>query len=287
MDDDSLNGWVGSTEVLTDTLDPVRFNGAAASLSAHVSSAQHEGNLPPLWHWMYFWAPAAQDALGDDGHPKKGGFMPPVSLPRRMWAGGRLVFSGMPAIGDTLTRTSTITAIREAVGKSGPLVFVTVRHQYTRDNILLIDEHQDIVYRGPQGTSSAATEPKEAPRDHDWISSFTPDTTLLFRYSALTFNGHRIHYDRDYALHREGYTGLVVQGPLVATLLAGFAQQHFQRPLSSFAFRGIRPLMDGAPVSLCGKPAADGASARLWTCDANGFVTMEATATASEVDSRS
>ncbi|WP_438390363.1 FAS1-like dehydratase domain-containing protein [Caballeronia sp. DA-9] len=287
MDEDSLSGWIGTSEVLTDSLDSVRFNAAAATLLTDASNPLDASNLPPLWHWMYFWSPAAHDALGDDGHPKKGGFLPPVKLPRRMWAGGKLVFRGTPVIGDTLTRTSTVTAIREATGRSGPLVFVTVRHQYTRDDVLLIEEYQDIVYRGRQGMASAASQPKEAPSDHAWSSSFTPDTTLLFRYSALTFNGHRIHYDRDYAICEEGYAGLVVQGPLVATLLAGFAQRHLQMPLSSFAFRGIRPLMDGAPVMLCGKPAVDGSGAHLWTRDAHGFVTMEATATVGHLNSQS
>jgi 3-methylfumaryl-CoA hydratase len=287
MTDDSLNGWIGNTEVLTDTLDPVRFNAAAATLSADIPGTLRDRILPPLWHWMYFWSPAAQDALGDDGHPRKGGFLPPVKLPRRMWAGGKLIFRDSPVIGDTLTRTSTVSAIREAVGTSGPLVFVTVKHRHTRENVLLIEEQQDIVYRGSGGGSLAASQPKKAPANHDWTRSFTPDPRLLFRYSALTFNGHRIHYDRDYAIRQEGYAGLVVQGPLVATLLTGFAQHHLRQPLSSFEFRGIRPLMDGAPVMLCGKPATDGTGAHLWTRDAEGFVTMEATATVGTADFRS
>ncbi|MFG5409779.1 MaoC family dehydratase N-terminal domain-containing protein [Piscinibacter sakaiensis] len=200
----------------------------------------------PLWHWMFFNPAEPQHRLGPDGHPLRGGFLPPVPLPRRMWAGGRLSFHHPLRVGDELTRRSHIADVAVKHGRSGPLVFVTVRHEITNAQGLALTEEHDIV--------------------------------LLFRYSALTFNGHRIHYDRPYATGVEGYPGLVVHGPLIATLLLDLLRR--ERPdavLRRFEFAARRPVFDQQPLELCGRP--DGAGAwRLWARDHDGWLAMQARA---------
>ncbi|MCC7283241.1 MAG: MaoC family dehydratase N-terminal domain-containing protein [Acetobacteraceae bacterium] len=209
--------------------------------------------LPPLWHWVLFGAWVRPAALGQDGHPARGKFLPAdPDLPRRMYAGGRLTFFGPLRAGDTATRRSVITRVEEKQGGSGRLLFVTVRHEISgRDGLALIEDH-DIVYRGPAGGS-----PKPSARYADPPGAFqrtiSPDPVLLFRYSALTCNGHRIHYDRKYVTEVEGYPGLIVHGPLQATLLAELAQRHAPaRRLARFAFRAVRPVFDLEPFRLVG-----------------------------------
>ncbi|MDW8444930.1 MAG: MaoC family dehydratase N-terminal domain-containing protein [Acetobacteraceae bacterium] len=214
---------------------------------------RREGLLPPLWHWILFqdWRPAG--ALGPDGHPKRGGFLPPVHhLGRRMWAGGRIAFPACLRIGESVKRTSTITAIAEKEGASGPLVFVTLRHAIESASGLAIEEEQDLVYRSV--SSIARKEAKAEPLPQGGIVELIlPDPVLLFRYSALTGNGHRIHYDADYAREVEGYPGLVVHGPLQATLLALLARRiHPSGRMVRFSFRALRPAFAGERLTLVG-----------------------------------
>jgi hydroxyacyl-ACP dehydratase HTD2-like protein with hotdog domain len=267
----SYSDYVGKSQTQRDEISPVLLERIAATLGVPVPDA-----LPPLWHWTLFqqWVPPEE--LGPDGHPRRGGFLPPVhDLPRRMWAGGRVRFLAALRSGDAVSRTSTIQNVSEKQGGSGRLVFVTVRHLITGPNGPAMDEEQDIVYRGAEG---AAVKPGAAVTDPlgpgEGISAeVLPDPVLLFRYSALTGNGHRIHYDMDYVREVEGYPGLIVHGPLQATWLAGLL---IGKPVSRFSFRGQRPAFHGSPLRLEARP--DGAGYKLRTLDSANTVCMQAEA---------
>jgi 3-methylfumaryl-CoA hydratase len=227
--------------------------------------------LPPLWHWLYFWTVAPASALETEGHPARGGFLPPIEAPRRMWAGSRLSFLKPLRVGAAATRRSEITDIQLKQGRSGPLAFVTIRHQVAASDEVCIEEEQDLVFR-------AAPEPGEAPRpgapapgEATWRREMPPDPVLLFRYSALTFNGHRIHYDLKFATEAAGYPGLVVHGPLLATLMVDLVRR--ARPearVTSFSFRAERPVFDTAPFTVAGEPAPGGKGAELWVAGPDG-----------------
>ena len=260
---------VGRTQAQEDEVTPRLVRGLAAALGVAEPAA-----LPPLWHWMLFqdWAPAP--ALGPDGHPKRGGFLPPVhDLPRRMWAGGRLSFHRPLRPGERVRRTSTIEAVRERQGGSGRLVFVTVRHLIEGEAGLAIEEAQDIVYRGTDGAAVKGAEAAGPAPVGSMSAEVVPDPVLLFRYSALTGNGHRIHYDQDYVRGVEGYPGLVVHGPLQATWLAGMMQG---RALSRFSFKGVRPAFHGRRLTLQAWESGQGFALR--TLDPDGAVCMQAAA---------
>jgi hydroxyacyl-ACP dehydratase HTD2-like protein with hotdog domain len=266
--------YVGRTEVREDRLDTRLLRGMAATLGVETPAV-----LPPLWHWMLFQDWVMPDRIGPDGHPKRGGFLPPVhDLPRRMWAGGRVTFLPAPLReGDAVRRTSTILSVTEKAGGSGRLVFVTVKHAVEGPAGVAIEEEQDIVYRGAEG---AAVKP--APAAPAWPDAVTrtvvPDPVMLFRYSALTGNGHRIHYDHPYVTEVEGYPGLVVHGPLQATLMAALALEAAPgRALRRFAFRGKRPCFDGRPLAVLVRREGDGVM--LETRDETGATCMQAEAT--------
>lgn len=275
-----LQQWIGKTDTVTDLIGTAPAAALAATLDRQVTPAAATA-LPPLWHWMYFGAPAPHAQVGSDGHPKRGGFLPPVPLPRRMWAGGRLTFGPALQVGASATRQSTILDVQAKHGRSGALAFVTVRHEITHAAGLAISEEQDIVYRDmpPPGTDAPAAPGVAAPEHALWSREITPDPVLLFRYSALTFNGHRIHYDRDYARQVEGYPGLVVHGPLIATLLADLLYRHVpDAPLLQFNFRAVGPLFDTEPFTLCGQPGPDGKTVQLWAKNPRGALAMQAEA---------
>ncbi|QTH21124.1 MaoC family dehydratase N-terminal domain-containing protein [Rhizorhabdus wittichii] len=247
--------FVGRREVLHDLVDPARIARLAATLD-HASPPWTPGIAPPLAHWLCFLPDAPQGAIGPDGHPRRTdtGLLPNVDFPRRMWAGSRIEFRSDVPIGASITRTSTLVAATPKTGQSGAMLFVTVRHEIAVDGASApaIVEDQDIVYREapPPGLSQArrAADPGET---DPVMRTLVPDAVLLFRYSALTFNGHRIHYDRDYARNEEGYPGLVVQGPLLATLLIDHLLR--QEPASRivrYGFRAQSPLFDGEPLTL-------------------------------------
>jgi 3-methylfumaryl-CoA hydratase len=277
-----LADWVGRSETLTDTLHPTPVQALNATLDHPPIDAATGAPLPPLWHWLYFLPLARQSLIGPDGHPVRGGFLPPVPLPRRMWAGSQLEFRAPLRIGDTVQRQSTIERIDAKDGRSGALVFVKVRHELTVADAAApaLVEFHDIVSRDAARAGDAPSAPQAAPTDAAWSREWLPDEVLLFRYSALTFNGHRIHYDRRYATEVEGYPGLVVHGPLIATLLLDLLRR--ERPdavVVSYSFRALRPTFDGRPMRVHGRPTADGGSVRLWASDHEGWLTMDATAT--------
>jgi len=276
IDSSLLQQWVGKTETLHDTVRAEAVAALAATLD--LPAPPPGAALPPLWHWINFWSVAPQAKLGDDGHPQRGGFLPPVPLPRRMWAGGRLTFAAPVPVGAGLTRTSTIANVQEKSGASGNLAFVTVRHEIAHGGTLAITEEHDIVYRDLPRPGAPPPAAKAPPADADWSRVIAPDAVLLFRYSALTFNGHRIHYDRSYVTEVEGYPGLIVHGPLIATLLMELLRASLpDARLTAFNFRAVSPIFDTAPFTVRGKLAGDG-KAILWAENPAGELAMLADA---------
>jgi 3-methylfumaryl-CoA hydratase len=264
--------FIGRSERRTDTVWPLLPRALAATLNAPAPAEE----LPPLWHWMLFqeWANGAN--LGADGHTRRGGFLPPEpSLPRRMWAGGRLHFTHALRIGDQVWRDSVITGVEEKIGSSGRLLFVKLRHTIGDSRGVALTEEQDLVYREP-GTRAAPVE-RAAPMAGSLAMHVAVDAALLFRYSAVTGNSHRIHYDKDY-VNEEGYASLVVHGPLQATLLAGFAQRQGRHgALKEFSFRGRHPaLLHRCPLTLETWPQDD--QWRLRSLDRDGMVCTTAEA---------
>jgi len=272
---DELQAWVGRTERRDDVVTAAPLVSLAALLDRDDPPPRQGEPAPPLAHWLYFLPAYRQSEAGPDGHLAHGGFLPPLDLPRRMWAGSRLEFARPLRVGAAVTRLSTIKSIEAKQGRSGALAFITVRHEVSdAEGLVLADEHY-IVFRGE---STLASEPDLARTDESWCREIAPTALLLFRYSAVTFNSHRIHYDYPYATQVEGYPGLVVHGPLTATLLMDLLRREKPGVLPrTFAFRARRPLYDIATFEICGKPVGD--SAYLWTRDAEGAVTMEAEAT--------
>ncbi|NLP65794.1 FAS1-like dehydratase domain-containing protein [Paraburkholderia sacchari] len=271
-------------QTVTDLISPA----PAAALAATLDSGRTPGPgdaLPPIWHWLYFWSAAPQAELGPDGHPHKGGFLPDLGLPRRMAAGGRMTFNAPLVIGAQAQRISRVIRVEHKAGRSGRLAFVTVEHEIIADGVSTIREEQDIVYRESAQPGQPQPAPAPVPADvhtdvHiDWQREIHPTEALLFRYSALTFNGHRIHYDRDYARNVEGYPDLVVHGPLIATLLldtvARFAPDAVVR---EYRYKAVRPTFLGHAFTVCGRRAADGQSIELWAKDHEGSLTMSALA---------
>jgi len=197
-----------------------------------------------------------------------------------MWACGRLEFLRPLRVGEAVSRTSRIVDVSSKEGRTGPLGFVLVRHEVSGGEGVALIEEQDIVYRENSRPGDPTPTPLAAPKEHDWAREIRPDPVLLFRYSALTFNGHRIHYDRRYVTEVEGYPGLVVHGPLIATLLLDLLRRSLPDvTVSRFSFRAIKPMFDVAPFSVCGRRESDGKSVKLWGRDTEGWLTMDATAT--------
>jgi 3-methylfumaryl-CoA hydratase len=276
----AYEAWIGREEETSERLLASVTKAMAATLDLERSPGAGEP-LPPGWQWLFFNPVARRNALGVDGHPRRGGFLPPIELPRRMWAGSRIRYLADLPVEAQATRRSRILKIENKTGKRGALWFVTVQHTISCDGTACICEEQDIVYRDATPPPPAGSAP-QAPQRYDEVPqfsrSFEPDTTLLFRYSALTFNGHRIHYDQAYARDEEGYPDLVVHGPLTATLLQQFALEHGGgRPLARFHFRGVTPLFVRRAFQLEGRQLEDGTLA-LWARGPDGELAMSATA---------
>jgi 3-methylfumaryl-CoA hydratase len=272
--------WVGRREERVDWVTPSRLAAFSATLDRDDPFPADGDLAPPGFHWTLFHPLARQSELGPDGHPRRGGFLPPVPLPRRMWAGSRLRFHGPLRAGDRVRLLSTIDRVEEKRGRAGELVFVTVGHRLSGPSGLALEEEQDLVYRGAPGPGGAGpAAPADAAPAGVWRRRIAPDDVLLFRYSALTFNGHRIHYDRRYATGEEGYPGLVVHGPLLATLLLDLLRRNLPGgEVERFAFRALRPTFDTSPFTVEGAPADEARRIRLWSTDNAGQVAMEAEA---------
>lgn len=265
MSEINFQDWVGRQQTITDWIGASHAQRIANTLD---QSLLVDGDaLPWLWHWAYFVEPVPLAGLGIDGHPQRGGFLPPIEYPNRMWAGSRLRFLTPMKVGQAASRLSTIRAVEHKQGRTGPLVFVTVHHAYQQEGVVCIEEEQDIVYR-------ELTPPKlvgELPApEAQWSDTVTPTPMMLFRYSAITFNGHRIHYDIPYVTEVEGYPNLVVHGPLIATrVLQAFEVANPDKQVTSFQFRGVRPLIAPTPFHVEGALVAD--------TEANGTNQAEAT----------
>lgn len=265
MSDNALSTWIGRTEEIHDHLSQNLVTRIAATFSEPTPQAGEP--LPALWQWCFFQPAVEEIGLGADGHPARGGFLPPADNRNRMWAGGRVEFHTPLKVDAAATRKSTILNVQEKQGKTGSLLFVTVQHDYLQDGQLAIREEQDIVYREPTPPKLAGSAPLPT---GEWQESVTPTPTLLFRYSAVTFNGHRIHYDWPYVTEAEGYPGLVVHGPLMATLnLRAFCRANPEARVRHFAYRGVRPLIAPHPFEVGGRVVASG-KAELWTGNAEG-----------------
>ncbi len=253
-----------------DVMDSARANALFAALG-RATDLKDGDTLPTFFHHLYFWDPQPPSALGRDGHPRVGGIIPDMGLPRRMWAGGRLAFQHPVLLGQRAEKITVCEDAQRKEGRSGPLGIVTLRHEIRQDGRLCLTEWQDLVYREDPDPSAPKPEAPKAATKVDTEEDVRFDPTLLFRYSALTFNGHRIHYDRPYAREVEGYTGLVVHGPLLAQLLMLKAQAELG-PLTGFWFRATSPLMDFEEAILCRAGTA------LWVRGPDGRQCMEAVA---------
>ena len=282
IDLERLRTWIGKTQCDEDRISARQAQLMAATVDYPDAQHLRDGApLPPLWHWIYFLEgrPAAQ--LGSDGHPARGGFLPPVPLPNRMWAGGRLRFLAPLPIGTLVRKVSRILAIEHKTGRSGDLVFVTVLHEVCMpDGEPLVREEHDIVYKGhvpaPGAGGQGTLAVSALPPDGAFRRTIVPTSTMLFRYSALTFNGHRIHYDADYCREVEGYRNLVIHGPLNATLLAAYAEEVTGARLSEFKYRGLAPAILGDSISLLAK--VQGAGVELSAVLGDGTLCMQAEA---------
>jgi 3-methylfumaryl-CoA hydratase len=277
-----LQQWKGRSETLHDLITPAPLRALSATLDRDDPHPGPGTPLPFLWHWLFFLPHHRQSEIGPDGHARRGGFLPPVPLPRRMWAGGRLSWQpdNPVQVGQDVQRVSTIRSVTHKAGRSGDLLFVLVQHQISNAQGLALTEEHDIVFRAAAQPGDPVPPPTAAPTQADWQREITPDDVLLFRYSALTFNGHRIHYDRRYVTQVEGYPGLIVHGPLIATLLGDLLRRHApDAVVSRFEFKAVRPTFDLHPFKVCGQPDADGKTVRLWAQDHEGWLTMQATAT--------
>ena len=275
---DQLRQWVGRKESRTDTITAWPVAALSATLDRKDPEPRPGDALPPGWHWLYFLEAKPASELGPDGHPKRGGFLPPVPLPRRMWAGGRIEFARPLHIGDAIRRDSEIVAVETKHGRSGDLVFVTVRHTISAGGEAAVREEHDIVYRDAAKPGEPPPQAKAAPANAVWQRSLLGDPVLLFRYSALTFNGHRIHYDLDYVRNEEHYPGLIVHGPLQTTLLLDLCRRHEQRPVQRLEYRALHPVFHTERFTVNGNPGADRATAELWTANAAGNYAMTGTA---------
>jgi len=273
---DDMRAWIGRIQTVEDFLAPWPAKALIATLDERDPEPRMGDPLPPLWHWLYFLEAAPASKIGPDGHGERGEFLPPIDLPRRMWAGSRFSFDGEPLrLGEQATRTSSIKSIEPKTGSSGSMVFVTVQHTLSGPRgVSLVEEH-DIVYREAAKPGESVREPKPAPTDTSAAKTIVPDPVLLFRFSALTFNGHRIHYDQPYVTGVEGYPGLIVHGPLMGLLQIELARRASAgRTPRTFEFRALSPVFAGAPMTVAARREADGSLA-TWIANAKGGLAQQ------------
>ncbi len=276
LDTDFLRQWIGKQETVEETISAEPLRRMRATLDLAPEAITEGAGVPPLWHWAYFLKPVRASELGRDGHAELGDFMPPVPLPRRMWAGGKVTFTAAIRVGETARRESTVRDIKLKQGRTGELCFVEVEHRFFVGTEMRLSEIHNLVYRDIKQPGEDDVLPPEAPKDAQWTRQVIPNATQLFRYSALTFNGHRIHYDLEFCRQQEGYPGLVFHGPLTATLLLQRASENNPgKVLAAYEFRAYSPLFDNAPFTLNGK--MDGANAEMWASNADGRLAMKAT----------
>ena len=276
---EGFKSWIGRREETKDVLLALHVAGLEAMLDRDAALPPEGAAAPPGAHWLIRPRWLRQSELGPDGHPRRGGFMPPVPLPRRMWAGSELRLLQPLRVGEEITRRSEIVDVTVKEGRGGHLVFVKVRHEFHGAGGLAESEEQDVVYREAADPARPAPEPEPAPADGPWMRTVIPDPVMLFRYSALIYNAHRIHYDQPYVTKAEGYPGLIVHGPLLATLLLDLVRREAPgRALERFSFRALAPVFDTAPFTVSGGPEGDGSQAQVWIKRPDGGLAMRAQA---------
>ncbi|HUF81977.1 MAG TPA: MaoC family dehydratase N-terminal domain-containing protein [Burkholderiales bacterium] len=273
----NLRAWIGRKQSREDVVSAWPVSALAATFDRHDPEPRPGDAIPSGWNWLYFLETIPASELGPEGHPRVGGFLPETGLPRRMWAGGRIHFKRPLRVGEAIRRDSEIISIEPKRGRSGRLVFVTVRHTVSAGGEVVVVEDHDIVYREAPRPDDAPAAQHPAPREAPWRREMIADPVMLFRYSALTFIGHRIHFDLDYCRQEEGYPGLVVHGPLQTLLLLDLCRRHETRPVRSIEYRAVHPLFHFERFSINGAPSADGATSELWTANAAGNFGMRAT----------
>ncbi len=276
---EELKKWIGEKETDVDYVTIPSVHRLAATLDRDDPMPKAGDPLPIGWHQLLFPRIVRHSQIGADGHPARGDFLPPVPLPRRMFAGKRNTFHAPLQIGDEVRRESVIQSVTPKVGRTGQMVFVTVKTEISTTRGLAITEEQDIVYREEPDPNAPPPPPQKAPGEAVWVNRVTPDPVMLFRYSALTFNGHRIHYDHPYVTQVEKYPNLVMNGGLTTLLVFELARANARSPLKTIASRNVRPLFVNREITLCGEPSADGKSAKLWAQDDTGALALSAEAT--------
>jgi 3-methylfumaryl-CoA hydratase len=279
LDLDHLRQWIGRSSEASDTVTAQLVKGLRATLFQEIGEPAAGDPAPFTVHWCLAQPVFPMSMLGPDGHPTRGGFLPPVPLPRRMWAGGEVEFLDSLRVGDEARRTSRIADVTVKTGSTGTLCFVAVEHLVSTPRGTAIRERQDIVYREMGGAPPAApAKDAPSPRLAQHRETHMADPVLLFRYSALTFNGHRIHYDRDYVTKIEGYPGLIFHGPLQAAFIVELAAKlRGGRPPKKFSYRGVQPLFEGSEFSVNAND--NGSAMELWTANSDDQATMKGTAT--------
>lgn len=265
--------WIGRQQTIGDYIDAFRVTGMSATMDRDDPEPRAGDALPPGWHWLFFAEIARQSRLGPDGHAARGEFLPPIALPRRMWGGALVTFHQPLRIDEQAERQSTVRDITLKDGRSGRFAIVALEHLYSGQNGLAIEESHDVIYRAPAVPGAAEALPEPAPMEARWQREVAPDPVLLFRYSALTFNGHRIHYDHPYVTGVEGYRGLIVHGPLTATLLLELVRNSMpEATLASARVRARRPLFADRPFEISAAPTDAGCLA--WATDPDGGIAM-------------
>ena len=272
---ESHQDWIGRTETATDMITQRMAAHMAATLGRDDPPPRPGDPFPVGWQWMVCAVAALPAEVGPDGLPARAGLLPPIPLPRRMWAGGRMTIHQPLKVGEAVRRTTELKSLVHKEGRSGAIAFATLKHDFAGEAGLAIEEEMDVAFRAEKTEDEQAPPPVPAPAAAVWQRTITPDPLLLFRYSALTFNGHRIHYDRPYTMEVEGYPGLLVHGPLIATCLFDLMRRSTERAPASLSFRAMRPLYDTAPFEVCGAPTEDGTGCVLWALDPDDAVAMQ------------
>lgn len=275
---DHLKDWIGRKESTVDVARAWPVAALAATFDRGDPEPKEGDAIPLGWNWLYFLEKTRASDLANDGHPKRGGFLPPVELPRRMWAGGRIEFRRALRVGEDLRRDSEIVSVEAKQGKSGSLVFVTVRHTVIASGEVAVVEEHDIAYREAAKPGEGPPPAKAAPASPAWRRELVGDPVMLFRFSALTFNAHRIHHDLDYVRDHEGYPGLIVHGPLQTLLILELCRDNERRPVRKLEYRAQHPVFHTERFSVNGNPTADGSNIQLWTANGAGNYAMTGTA---------
>lgn len=275
---DYLKQWVGRKETATDVVSAWPVIALTATLDRRDPDPVPGAAIPLGWHWLFFLEAKPASELGPDGHPRRGGFLPPVALPQRMWAGGRIEFKRVLKVGESLKRDSEIIAVESKQGKTGSLVFVTVRHTVSSAGEIAVIEEHDIVYREAGKTGEPPPQGRPSPPRAAWRRELVAGPVMLFRFSALIFNAHRIHYDVDYCRNEEHYPGLIVHGPLQTVLLLDLCRRNETRPVKKLDYRALHPVFHIERLTVNGEPDPDGSKVELWTANAAGNYAMAGTA---------